>query len=63
MPIDPNVIAQAALLALDGILKVIAQIRAQGGLTDDEIMAHAQASIPANSDLIKGYLASLPPTP
>lgn len=52
---------QAGFLALDGILKIIAEIRAQGAMTDDQIMAHAMAQTPANADLIKGFLAGLPP--
>ena len=58
---NPVTIVQASFHALDGILKIISEIRAQGGMTDDEIMAHAQASGPANAALIKQYMDGLPP--
>lgn len=58
---DPSAYVNAALLVLDGALKLIAVVKSQGGLTDDQILEHARATVPENAKLIEGYLASLPP--
>jgi hypothetical protein len=46
---DPNAIVALALAALNAILQVVAEIRGQGGLTDDQITAQVQ-QITAGND-------------
>jgi hypothetical protein len=59
--VDPVTIANEALIALDALLNVINTIRGQGGMTDDQILAAADAQTLANADQIKALLAGLPP--
>jgi hypothetical protein len=58
---DPVTIANEALIALDGLLNIINAIRGQGGMTDDAIVAAADAQTLDNANQIKVLLASLPP--
>ena len=58
---DPLTIVNSAIAALDGILSIINSIRGQAGMTDDQILAAAEAQTVANSDQIKQLLANLPP--
>ena len=55
------IIVNEALAALDGLLNIINAIRGQGGMTDDAIMAAAQAQQLANSAQIQQLISSLPP--
>lgn len=63
---DPNAIVNAALLALKAVLAVISEVKGQSGMTDDQILAHAQAVAAGNDDLyakLKAALVvSVPPT-
>jgi hypothetical protein len=58
---DPTQVVNLALVILNAGLNLLAHIRSQGGLTDDQILAQAQATTGENSSLIQKYLASLPP--
>ena len=58
---DFTAIANLALALLSGALNLIATIRGEGGLTDDQILAAASSQTTANQALIKQYLAALPP--
>lgn len=58
---DITAIANLALALLSGALNLIATIRGEGGLTDDQILAAASTQTTANQALIKQYLAALPP--
>lgn len=58
---DITAIANLALALLSGALNLIATIRGEGGLTDDQILAAASSQTTANQALIKQYLAALPP--
>jgi len=63
---DPNLIIALALTALNAVLQVIAQVRGQGGLTDDQIAAQAQQITAGNEaayQQIMQALAALPPVP
>jgi len=54
---DPNLILQASLLALDEVLQIIAHIKAQGTMTTEEISALADKQDLANLDAIKALIA------
>lgn len=54
---DPNLIVTAALTATDEIITLIKHIQSQGGLTDDQLAAHAEAQDLANLDDIKKLLS------
>lgn len=60
---DPNALVQLALLALNAILNVIGNIKAQSGMADDAILAQAQALVGANENLYAALEASLKKTP
>lgn len=60
---NPVEIVNLALVALNGILALIAQIKGQGGLTDDQINAAAQAACAGNDALYQQMIALLNPTP
>lgn len=63
---DPNLLIQLALGALNAILGVIAQIRSQGGVSDDAIALQVQTITKANDDLYASMMGALqitPPTP
>jgi hypothetical protein len=60
---DPTLIVNAALAALDGLLNIINAIRGQSGMTDDAILAAAKAQTLANSAQIQALLQSLPLAP
>jgi hypothetical protein len=57
---DPVSTVNAAILALDAILNIVNSIRAQGGMTDDAILAAAQAQTVTNGAQIQALLAGLP---
>jgi hypothetical protein len=62
---DPNAIVNLALVALNGILQLIASIKGQGGLTDDQIAAQVQAVTAGNDAAYQAIIAALktPPPP
>ena len=54
---DPNVIVSLALTALNEVLSIIAHIKAQGSMTNEQILAVADQQDLANKDAIKSLLA------
>jgi hypothetical protein len=58
---DPVATVNAAIIALDALLSIINAIRGQGGMSDDAILAAAQAQAVTNSAQIAQLLAGLPP--
>ena len=58
---DPISILNAAVAGIDAILNIVNTIRGQGGVSDDAILAAAQAETVTNSAQIQALLASLPP--
>ena len=54
---DPNLVVNLALTALNEVLSIIAHIRAQSGLTTEQISAMADTQDLANKDAIKALLA------
>jgi hypothetical protein len=58
---DPIAILNAAIAGVDGLLSIINAIRGQNGVSDDAILAAAQAETVTNSAQIQALLASLPP--
>ena len=54
---DPNLIVNLALTALNEVLSIIAHIKAQGGMTTEQIIAAADTQDLANKDAIKALLA------
>jgi hypothetical protein len=54
---DPVVITNLALTALDEILNIIAHIKAQGSMTTDQIVAMADQQDLANKEAIKALIA------
>jgi hypothetical protein len=59
---DPISIIGEAIAGINAIVNIIHGIKAQNGLTDDQILAAADAQTTANTALIKQLLAGLPPT-
>ena len=55
---DPNLVINLALTALNEVLSIIAHVRAQSGLTTEQIVALADQQDLANKDAIKALLAS-----
>lgn len=58
---DPVSILNAAVAGVDALLNIINEIRGQAGVSDDAILAAAQAETVTNSAQIQALLASLPP--
>jgi hypothetical protein len=58
---DPITIIGEAIAGINAIINIIRGIKAQNGLTDDQILAAADAQTTANTDQIKQLLAGLPP--
>lgn len=58
---DPIATVNAALIALNALLNIVNQIRGQGGMADDAILAAAQSQQLANATQIQKLLAALPP--
>ncbi len=54
---DPNLIVSLGLTAVDQIISLIKHIKAQGGMTTDQIAAAADAQDLQNKDDIKALLA------
>ena len=59
--IDPITILNAAVAGVDGLLSIINAIRGQNGVSDDAILAAAQAETVTNQAQIAALLAALPP--
>ncbi len=57
---DPVLIINSAFLVLNGALKLIATVKSQSGMTDDQILAAAGTQIAENKDVIAKLLANLP---
>jgi hypothetical protein len=58
---NEQAIVNAALLALQGILSVIGEIRGQGGVTDDQIAAQVQTLTQGNDQAYAAMMAVLNP--
>ena len=58
---DPVTILNEALAGLNAVLSIINAIRGQSGMTDDAILAAAQAQELSNATQIQTILAGLPP--
>ena len=56
---DPNAIVNLALIALNGILQLIGQVRGQGGVTDDQIAAQVQTITQGNDAAYTQIMAAL----
>lgn len=54
---DPTVALTFAFNALDEVLSLIAHIKSQGGLTDEQVAAHADQQDLQNKDDIKKLIA------
>jgi hypothetical protein len=53
---DPNLIVNAALAALNEILTLLKHVRSQSGLTDEQLAAQAEAQDLQNLEDIKKLL-------
>ena len=61
---DPNAIVNLALIALNGILQLIASVKGQSGITDDQIAAQVQSVTQGNDAAYAAIMAALnPPKP
>lgn len=58
---DPTAIVNLALLALQGVLALIAEVKAQSGLSDDQILAAAKTASAGNDTLYAAMVAALTP--
>lgn len=56
---DPQAIVNLALIALQGVLALIAEIKSQGGLSDDQILAAAKTASAGNDTLYASLIAAL----
>jgi hypothetical protein len=54
---DPNLVVNLALGALNEVLSLIAHVKAQGGMTTEQIVALADQTDLANKEAIKALLA------
>ncbi len=54
---DPTVVVNLALTALNEVLSIISHIRAQSSMTTEQIVALADQQDLANKDAIKALLA------
>lgn len=54
---DPQVAVTAALTVLDGVMALIAHLKTQAGMTNEQIIAHADALDLQNKEDIKALLA------
>jgi hypothetical protein len=59
---DPNAIVNLALVALNGILQLISNIRGQGGVTDDAIAAQVQTITQGNDTAYNAIMTALTTT-
>ena len=57
---DPIALANAGLIALNGIVSLIGILKKSGALTDDEILAAWKKAVGEDTAMIEGILASLP---
>ena len=58
---DPATIVTLALEALQAVLNMIGSIKAQSGLTDDQILASAQQVAAGNDQAYAALVAALKP--
>lgn len=54
---NPDAAVSLALTALDGILAIVAHLKAQAGMSDEQIIAHADTLDLKNKEDIKALLA------
>jgi hypothetical protein len=60
---DPTVLVNLALAVLNQVLAMIAQIKGQSGLTDDQILAEAQKVTAGNDAAYQALVAALKASP
>lgn len=62
---DPNAIIQLALAGLNAIVQLVAEVKSQHGMTDDQIAAHVQQISGDNDVMYQQMIAALglKPTP
>ena len=60
---NPAAIVNLALFALQAVLNVVAEIKGQAGLTDDQIMAAAKTATQGNDAMYQQLIAALGITP
>ncbi len=58
---DPTAMVNLALVALNGILQLIGNIKGQGGLTDDQIAAQVATVTAGNDTAYTAMMAALNP--
>lgn len=58
---DPVAIINASAIGINALLSIIANVKAESGLTDDQIAAMFAQHGEATRVAIAGYLAALPP--
>ena len=58
---DPTAAVNLALVALNGILQLIAGIRGQGGVSDDALAAQVQTVTKGNDDAYNAIMSALNP--
>lgn len=56
---EPVQIINAAVIGINALLQVISNLKAQAGLTDEQLAAMLEQHGSATTDAIKGYLASI----
>lgn len=59
-PLDPVAIINAAAIGVNALLSIIGNLKAQAGLTDDQIAEMFASHGDATKAAIAGYLANLP---
>jgi hypothetical protein len=57
--VDPNLLIQLALGGLNAIVSLIAEIKSQHGLTDDQIAAEVQKLTGDNDTMYQQMIAAL----
>jgi hypothetical protein len=55
--LDPNEAVSLALTALDGVLSLVGHLKAQAGMTNEQLVAHADNLDLQNKEGIKALLA------
>jgi len=56
---DPATIISLAFEAINAGIKLVAEVKTSGGMTTDQIIAHAQQQFPQNDQLYATLKASL----
>lgn len=59
---DPVTLTNLALIALNGVLRLIAELKSQGGLSDDQILDQAKQITAGNDQTYAALVAVLKPS-